>query len=148
MSETISLVQLADAVACHAHRGQVDKAGKAYILHPRAVAAQVEGEEAKAAALLHDVLEDTDITEDTLRNLFGDRITDTVCTLTHRKGESYEAYICRIGDDPPAARIKLADLRHNLDLSRLPRVTQRDLLRAEKYRRSTAYLLTKIPQIP
>ena len=142
---TVSKSRLADLLAAYAHQGQTDKAGRDYILHPRAVAARMETEEEKTVALLHDVLEDTFVTEATLRNLFGDAVTDAVVTLTHREGEDYEAYIRRIGDHPLALRVKLADLRHNMDLTRLPEVTEADLRRAEKYRRSYDWLRSRLP---
>ena len=131
---------LAEALACYAHRGQRDKAGRDYIEHPRAVAAQLATEEEKTVGFLHDILEDTFVTEETLRNLFGDRITDAVCAMTHRSEESYEAYIRRLGENPLARTVKLADLAHNMDLSRLPRVTERDMARREKYKKAEFYL--------
>ena len=132
--------ELADALAAFAHERQTDKAGVDYIEHPRAVAAQMEDETGKIVALLHDVLEDTGIKESTLRDLFGDEIADTVVVLTHRKDESYEKYIHRIGKNRLATRVKLADLTHNMDTSRLPVLGPEDEERLEKYRRSYEYL--------
>ena len=146
MSDTSPILRLADAVACRAHRGQVDKAGAPYILHPRAVAAMVRGEDARAVALLHDVLEDTAMTEQALQALFGPRISGAVAAMTHREGESYMDYIRRLGQDPLARAVKLADLAHNMDLSRLSRVTDADLERQEKYRMARACLLSLEPE--
>ena len=144
--ESVSKVQLAHIVAVYAHSGQTDKAGQPYIGHPRAVAAQMDTDDERAVAYLHDVLEDTFITEQTLRNLFGDRICDAVVSLTHCPVESYEQYVRRLGEDPLARKVKLADLRHNMDLSRLPVVTSRDRKRAEKYKKAARYLEAKIYQ--
>ena len=133
-------IKLAEALAAYAHEGQVDKAGVDYIKHPEAVSAKLEDEVGKIVALLHDVLEDTAIKKSTLRDLFGDEIADTVVVLTHRKGESYEHYIHRIGKNRLATRVKLADLCHNMDESRLPVISREDEERREKYRRSREYL--------
>ena len=80
-------------IATAAHRNQKDKSGEDYIKHPVTVASFVSGEDAKVVALLHDVLEDTDVTEAELRAIFGDTITDAVVTMTHKDGEPYMSYI-------------------------------------------------------
>ena len=136
----ISKPELAKALAAYAHQGQTDKAGRDYLLHPLAVAARMETEEEKTVALLHDVLEDTFVTEATIRNLFGPEIAGAVSAMTHRPEESYEDYIRRLGENPLARKVKLEDLRHNMDLSRLPVVTDQDLQRVEKYRRAFRFL--------
>ena len=135
------MAPLAEALAAYAHAGQLDKAGRPYIDHPRAVAAGVETDLEKTVAYLHDVLEDTFVTESTIRNLFGDTVADAVAALTRRPEEDYEDYVRRLGENPLARRVKLADLRHNMDLSRLPQITEQDRLRCEKYRRAMTYLL-------
>ena len=134
-------IEMADALAAFAHRGQVDKAGQPYIQHPRTVASRVTGEDEKIVALLHDVLEDTDVAEDTIRNLFGDKIADAVAALTHREDEDYFSYVARVAKNPLARIVKLADLEHNMDLSRLPKVTEKDLRRVEKYSRARRILM-------
>ena len=136
----ISKPELARILAAYAHQGQTDKAGRDYILHPMAVADQMDTDEEKTVALLHDILEDTSVTEATLKNLFGPEIADAVISMTRRPGEPYDDYIRRLGKNPLARRVKLADLRHNMDLSRLPVVTDQDLQRAEKYRRAYRWL--------
>ena len=85
--------ELAFQIAKKAHSKQVDKAGKDYILHPMKVASYMDTDTEKAVAYLHDVLEDTNVTEDELRNMFPNEIVDGVITLTHRKDESYFEYI-------------------------------------------------------
>ncbi|MCR4672356.1 MAG: HD domain-containing protein [Lachnospiraceae bacterium] len=114
------LLAAAELIASMAHRGQLDKGGVPYIEHPRAVAAMVETEEEKTVAMLHDVLEDTYLTEEDLRPVFGDRITDAVLKLTHDESVPYMDYIKNLADDPIAVRVKIADLTHNMDEKRIP----------------------------
>lgn len=133
-------IALADQIAREAHEGQVDKAGRPYIEHPRAVETQMATPAQKVVALLHDTLEDTDVTAEDLRRQFGDGVADAVRTLTRRSGEDYFDYIRRVKELPLARKVKLADLRHNMDLTRLPRVTDEDLRRVEKYKEAAAML--------
>ena len=129
-------VEFAQALAAFAHDGQTDKGGRPYIEHPMAVADKVEGEDLKVTALLHDVLEDTRVTHDTLANLFGRRIADAVDALTRREGETYEAFIERVCQDDLARVVKLADLEHNMDLSRISNPSEEDFRRVDKYRKA------------
>ena len=116
------------------HEGQTDKAGKPYIEHPLRVMNQVESEEEKIVAVLHDIVEDTDISLDDLRNEgFSEEVVSAVECLTKQDGENYDSYIERISFNPLAVKIKLADLEDNRDLTRLPQVTDKDLERLEKY---------------
>jgi len=116
------------------HEGQTDKAGKPYIEHPLRVMNQVESEEEKIVAVLHDIVEDTDISLDDLRNEgFSEKVVSAVECLTKQDGENYDSYIERISFNPLAVKIKLADLEDNRDLTRLPEVTDKDLERIEKY---------------
>ena len=116
------------------HEGQTDKAGKPYIEHPLRVMRQVESEEEKIVAVLHDIVEDTDISLDDLRNEgFSEKVVSAVECLTKQDGENYDSYIERISFNPLAVKIKLADLEDNRDLTRLPEVTDKDLERIEKY---------------
>lgn len=134
-------IEFAKALAAYAHEGQVDKAGKPYILHPLAVAEKMSTEEQKVVALLHDVLEDTFVTEDTIRNLFGDIIANAVIAITKRPGETYEDFVRRVATNPISKAVKLADLEHNMDLSRLDSVSEKDLERVKKYRNAKEFLL-------
>lgn len=127
------LLAAAELVALMAHRGQLDKGGVPYIEHPRAVAAMLQTEEEKTVALLHDVLEDTFLTEADIRPVFGDRITDTVVKLTHRVEVPYMEYIKNLADDPVAVRVKLADLTHNMDEKRIPHGDEYIRARIENY---------------
>ena len=134
--------ELALQIAKEAHAGQVDKAGKDYILHPITVASYMDTDVEKTIAYLHDVLEDTGVTVDELRNHFSNEIVDTVITLTHRKDESYFEYIQRISKSKLAKKVKVADLLHNLDITRIKEPTKQDYERLEKYKKTILYLAT------
>lgn len=137
----VSALELATA----AHRGQVDKAGRDYINHPITVAESLNTEEEQTVALLHDVVEDTDITLDDLRGRgFSDSIVAAVDCLTHRSGEPRDTYLRRIAENPLAVTVKLADLTHNSDLSRLANPTEKDLARAARYKREMEYLRSPV----
>lgn len=136
------LYQQALAIARDAHKGQVDKAGVAYIQHPLFVASLVEGELAKTVALLHDVVEDSDWTlEDLRKEGLPEEVVQAVGILTKKRNENYEEYILRVKQNPLARQVKLADLKHNSDLSRLANVTDRDRKRVAKYQKAIAYLI-------
>ena len=134
--------ELALQIAKEAHAGQVDKAGKDYILHPITVASYMYTDVEKTIAYLHDVLEDTSVTVDELRNHFSNEIVDTVITLTHRKDESYFEYIQRISKSKLAKKLKVADLLHNLDITRIKEPSKQDYERLEKYKKAILYLAT------
>ena len=135
------LYQQALAIAKDAHKGQVDKAGVDYIQHPLFVASLVEGELAKTVALLHDVVEDSDWTlEDLRKEGLPEEVVQAVGILTKKRNENYEEYILRVKQNPLARQVKLADLQHNSDLSRLTTVTEIDRKRAAKYRQAIAFL--------
>ena len=134
--------ELAFQIAKKAHSKQVDKVWKDYILHPMKVASYMDTDTEKAVAYLHDVLEDTDVTEDELRNMFPNEIVDTVIILTHRKDESYFEYISRVSTSKLAKKIKVADLLHNLDITRIKEPTKQDYQRLEKYKKTILYLAT------
>ncbi|MCR5041191.1 MAG: HD domain-containing protein [Clostridia bacterium] len=132
--------ELAKALSKFAHDGQVDKGGNPYYLHPLAVSEAVVGEDEKITALLHDVVEDTDIAVDTIRDLFGDTIVEAVLSVTRLDGEDYFDFVRRAKRNPIGRVVKLADLNHNLDASRLPEVTEKDAARLEKYRKAVEIL--------
>lgn len=130
----MSDLEKAIGLAVKAHAGQLDKAGGPYVLHPLRVMLAVEGEMERTAAVLHDVVEDSDLTLDDLRREgFAEEVVTIVDDLTKRPGEAYEATIKRAGANPASRRIKLADLADNLDLSRLPSPTDRDYARIKRY---------------
>lgn len=137
------MLELALEIAEKAHAGQVDKAGKDYIQHPIYVSNLVESPGAKAVALLHDVLEDSDYTAGDLLNAgFPCEIVEAVEILTKHPGESYDDYLCRVMDNELARVVKIADLTHNSDLTRLPEVTFNDLERQQKYKQAILRLST------
>ncbi|MBQ7319911.1 MAG: metallophosphoesterase family protein [Clostridia bacterium] len=135
-----SPIDRAYLIASRYHEGQKDKAGKPYIEHPVRVSSFCEDEITKTVALLHDVLEDTCVDEALLETYFAPEVLDAVRTMTHGEDEEYFDYIRRVAAHPVARVVKAADLRHNMDLSRLPSVTERDQQRMEKYRRAVAIL--------
>lgn len=135
--------EIAKAIAIQAHKGQLDKAGRPYIDHPAAVAASVSGDVAKAVAWLHDVVEDTSMTFDDLRAAgIASEVIDHLRLLTHDKSAPYMEYIAALKGDPVACEVKLADLRHNSDLSRLNTITDKDRERLVKYQQALELLLS------
>jgi len=122
-------------IATRAHVGQVDKAGEPYILHPLRVMLSRKNQFERICAVLHDVVEDSDITFGDLRKEgFTEDIIAVLDCLTKRKGESYDAFIDRILKNETASRVKLADLYDNMNLSRIENPTQKDEARIKKYR--------------
>ena len=135
------LEELAFEIAKEAHAGQTDKAGLDYILHPLQVAAEMTTDEEKAVALLHDIIEDTDVTaNELLAKGLPDNIVEAVKALTKKHNQNYAAYLAGVKKNRLATAVKLADLKHNSDLSRLEKITQKDRERAEKYRKAIEYL--------
>lgn len=132
------LLERAIALAVEAHRGQLDKAGAPYILHPLRVMLAVAGAEARQAAVLHDVVEDGAITLTQLRALgFSERVVSAVEALTHLPEETYLDYVRRAASHPIARAVKRADLEDNMDLRRLTaHPSERDLQRLAKYRQA------------
>ena len=106
-------------VAYAAHHGQTDISGVPYIFHPFHVAEQISDEYAVCAALLHDVVEDADVTLRELEKEFPREVTEAVRLLTHEEGADYRDYILAIKENELARRVKLADLAHNCDRSRI-----------------------------
>jgi (p)ppGpp synthase/HD superfamily hydrolase len=135
------LETIAKRIAEHAHIEQVDKAGQPYISHPEFVASNVVGDEAKAVAWLHDVVEDTPLTFNDLRaEGLSEKVIEAVDALTKRETESYEAYLERVAANPLAKIVKLADLNHNMDTSRLKTIDDKTKVRLEKYKMAFMFL--------
>ena len=127
------------------HRGQKDKAGKPYILHPLWVMDRVNSIEAKIVAVLHDTLEDTSLTKDDLiAHEFNEDIVNAIELLTKSKNQSYESYIENISKNKLATEVKMADLLHNMDLTRLKNITFKDLTRSQKYMKAYSQLETSL----
>lgn len=136
------LLEKAIVLAATAHRGQVDKAGAPYILHPLRMMLTMHTPAEMMAAVLHDVVEDTAWTLEALRaEGFPDEVVEAVGGLTRREDESYEAFIERAAQHPLARRVKLADLEDNMDLRRLARLTDADQARLVRYQRAWRRLM-------
>lgn len=135
------LTKLAMRIAYRAHSGQLDRSGLPYIFHPLHVAEQMRDEITCTAALLHDVIEDT---KWTLQELSDVGIPEPVCRalalLTHDPSVPYFDYVRALSANPVARAVKLEDLRHNSDLTRLDHVTEQDRQRLKKYQRAAAIL--------
>ena len=136
-----SIVDLALSIARKAHEGQLDKAGVAYIEHPIYVANQVDTEEEKAVALLHDVIEDSPVSaEELLQAGLPETVVTAVQVLTKKKEQDYQTYLETVKKNPLARLVKLADLKHNSDLSRLSSITEKDRERLKKYKKAIDFL--------
>jgi (p)ppGpp synthase/HD superfamily hydrolase len=136
-NELMANLQRAIEIAVLAHRGQLQKDGLPYVLHPLSLMFSVKSVDAKMAAVLHDVVEDTEITHDDLQKEgFPKSVLEAVHCLTHRDGEAYDNYIERIKQDEIAREVKLADLRDNMSMPRIPELADRDLARMKKYHRA------------
>lgn len=106
-------------LAYAAHHGQLDKSGIPYIFHPYHLAEQMQDEYTTCVALLHDIVEDTDVTLEKLAEIFPKEIVEAVALMTHKDDEPYLEYVARIKTNPLARAVKLADLQHNSDSTRL-----------------------------
>jgi len=125
-------------MAAKAHSGQVDKGGNPYILHPLRVMlnfCENENEATKICAILHDVVEDTDITFDDLRaEGFSEEVIAALDCLTKRNDENYDNFISRVLTNEIACKVKKGDLADNMDLTRISNPTAKDKERIKKYR--------------
>ncbi len=130
-----------------AHRDQLDKSGMPYVFHPFHLAEQMDSEDAVILALLHDVVEDTPTTQEDLRRMgFPENVLEALRLLTHDDAVPYMDYVALIAQNPLARQVKLADLRHNSDLSRLDTVDEYALTRQAKYFRAIALLENEQPK--
>lgn len=136
------LTKKAMRLCYEAHSGQVDKSGLPYVLHPFHLAEQMDDEDSTIVALLHDVVEDTSISFDVIHSMgFGPIVIEALMCLTHDEEMPYEQYIELIKENPLATKVKLADLEHNSDITRLNgRPTEKDLQRIKKYKWAKEYL--------
>jgi (p)ppGpp synthase/HD superfamily hydrolase len=130
-------VEDAVSIAARAHRGQKDKAGAPYLLHPLRMMLRMETEAAMMAAVLHDVVEDTEWTLDRLREAgFSEEVLEAVDCLTHREGESYQQFVERVRTNRIARQVKVADLEDNMNVRRMNQLGPKELERLEKYHRA------------
>ncbi len=136
-----TMTKKAMKLAYEAHQGQTDKNGMPYIFHPIHLAEQMEDENTTVCALLHDVVEDTSYTLADLQGMgFSPDIIDALALLTHDKSVPYMDYVRKIKMNRIASAVKLADLRHNSDLSRLDTVDDEALKRVKKYEQAMSIL--------
>lgn len=136
------MLELALKVATEAHKGQKDKGGRDYINHPLTVASMCESDEEKIVALLHDVIEDTDVAlEDLKKYGFSSRILEAIDCITKRPGVSYDEYLRKVKNNELARKVKIADMTHNSDISRILEPTNKDYARVEKYKEKIQYLM-------
>ncbi len=140
LSKLTSMVDKAEFLASKYHLYQVDKAGRPYIEHSRAVAASLIDEDCKITALIHDIVEDTDIDIELLKSNFSERVVNAVLLLTRQEGEDYFEYVKRLSENPIAKAVKRSDLLHNMDLNRLKNPTEKDFARVEKYKKAMVIL--------
>ena len=124
-----------------AHRDQVDKTGQPYVFHPFHLAEQMTDELSTVCALLHDVVEDTDYTFEDLATMgFPEAVIEVLRLLTHEESVPYMDYVKELSKNPTARLVKLADLRHNSDLTRLDEIDGYALRRNEKYLNAIEFL--------
>ena len=136
-----ALTKKALKLCFQAHRDQTDKGGLPYVFHPFHLAEQMTEEDAAVAALLHDVVEDTAYTLADLADMgFPPQVIRALGRMTHDPAVPYLDYVRALKDDPIARQVKLADLRHNSDLTRLDTVDEKAVARAEKYRQAIRLL--------
>ncbi len=130
----MSTLERAIEIAKAAHDGQKNKDGTPYITHPLKLMESMDSTDEKIAAILHDVVEDSDVTIEDLRaEGFSETILSVVDTLTHKPDESYSDYIKRVAGNPMTRKIKTADLKDNMDQRRIPNPTEEDISRIKKY---------------
>ena len=139
------MLALAETIAVNAHKSQLDKGGHPYINHPRFVSAHCTSPESRIVGMLHDVVEDTPVTLEEVEQYFGERIADILMALdlvTKKKGPDYDEdlYYEKIKTNSIAREVKLADLKHNSDISRIPHPTKKDIQKIEYYKSRIEYL--------
>ena len=136
-----NMLELAKLLSQEAHKNQVDKAGIDYFTgHIQTVVNSVKTNKEKIVAYLHDTVEDTNITIDKIYEIFGDEIGLAVEIITKTNNIDYFEYINKIKNNELARTVKIADLKHNMDLTRLKTVTEKDLKRYEKYKKALEIL--------
>lgn len=124
-------------LALRAHAGQKDKYGQPYILHPLRVMARMDTEAEQMVALLHDVIEDSDTTLDDLRKQgYSEAVVEAVDAISKREGEDYFVFVQRAMANPLARRVKQGDLEDNMDIRRIPEITEDTHRRLARYRKA------------
>lgn len=139
----MSDIDQALSIAIQAHAGQVDKSGQPYILHPLRLMLKFQSKDEMIVAALHDVIEDSSITFENLKELgFSEVVVDAIVSLTKNNGEAYEDFVLRVSNNDLARKIKIEDIKDNLNLTRLEKITDKDLIRIEKYHRALKLLIS------
>ena len=142
-----NMLEKAIQIAVEAHRGQLDKAGKIYILHPMRVMLRGKNETEMIIGILHDTVEDTPITIDMLRlEGFSEEVLVAIDCITKYKGEDYGHFIDRVLTNPLATQIKLYDMEDNLNRDRIPYPTPKDEARFAKYEKYHKVILKKLEE--
>ena len=138
------MLERAIEIAVEAHKGQIDKGGSPYILHPLRVMMSVDGESEKIVGVLHDVVEDSDWTfEDLLADGFSSEVIEALKSVTKiSDNEGYDSFIQRAIRNPIGHKVKIADLRDNLDVTRISDITDKDVKRINKYKKALKILTT------
>lgn len=137
-----NLLEKALVIATKAHEGQKDKAGVPYILHPIRVSNRCKTDEERIVAILHDTIEDTDVTPDYLLSEgFPKSIVKAVLSVTRNEGESYEDFVIRSKQNPIGRQVKIHDLEDNMDITRLHSLSEKDLERLNKYLKAYRVLI-------
>ena len=141
------MLEKAIEIAVEAHRGQIDKAGKEYILHPMRVMLRGRNDTEMIVGILHDVVEDTPITIDMLRlEGFSEDILTAIDCVTKRRGESYGTFIDRVLTNPLATQVKLYDMEDNMNRDRIPYPTPKDEARFRKYEKYHKVILQQLKE--
>jgi len=132
----LATLERAIEIAVEAHKGQKDKAGIPYVLHPLRLMFKMESNNEKIAALLHDVVEDSDWTLDDLKKEgFNSDVIEAVSLLTRDEKDSYDEFVQKTVSNPISKNVKIADINDNLDLNRLNVIMDKDIARIKKYHR-------------
>lgn len=136
------LTKKALRISFEAHKNQTDKSGMPYVYHPFHLAEQMKDEYSTCVALLHDVVEDSETSlNDLIEEGFPKEVTDAIALMTHDERIPYMEYVAAIKNNPIARMVKLADLRHNSDLSRLDKIDEKTNERVKKYEQAILLLL-------
>jgi GTP diphosphokinase / guanosine-3',5'-bis(diphosphate) 3'-diphosphatase len=145
LDEETGNIDRAIALARQAHAQQVDKAGKPYIDHPLRVMAKMQTWQEKIVAVLHDAIEDSDLTLADLHHAgFPPEIVEAIAAITKNEGEDYETYLQRVLGNAIALKVKIADMTDNMDMSRIPHPTAKDWQRLAKYQQILPKLISHI----
>ena len=137
----MATLEKAISIALEAHEGFLDKSSAPYILHPLRIMLQMDTQEEMIVAVLHDVIEDSDYSIAMLKEIgFSDEVIEALESVTRKAEEPYEEYILRAGSNELGRKVKRADLMDNLTISRIKKLTNRDLERIQKYHQALEIL--------